>query len=42
MIFKVEKRRFRDNGEVRETRVYYLRDRLADMPVDRWKSRGGD
>ena len=40
MIFEVEKRRFRKNGKVRETRSYYLRYRLADMPTDRWKSLG--
>jgi integrase len=40
MIFQVEKRRFRKSGKVQETRAYYLRYRLADMPVDRWKSLG--
>jgi len=36
----VEKRRSRKGGKVHETRYYYLRYRLADMPVDRWKSLG--
>jgi len=40
MIFKVEKRRFRQNGVLRVTRCYYLRYRHGDMPVDRWKSLG--
>ena len=40
MIFKVEKRRFRKNGKVQTTRSYYLRYRLDEMPVDRWKSLG--
>ena len=40
MIFSVEKRRFRNGGKLRETRSYYVRYRLADMPVDRWKSLG--
>jgi len=40
MIQKVEKRRFRKNGKVQTTRCYYLRYRLGDMPVDRWKSLG--
>ena len=40
MIFKVEKRRFRKEGVLRLTRHYYLRYRLGDMPVDRWKSLG--
>ena len=40
MIFKVEKRRFRKQGVIRLTRHYYLRYRLGDMPVDRWKSLG--
>jgi integrase len=38
MICSVEKRRFRKDGKVQETRAYYLRYRLSDMPVDRWKS----
>jgi len=38
MIFNVEKRRFRKNGTIRETRYYYLRYRIGDMPLDRWKS----
>jgi len=40
MIFKVEKRQFRKNGELQTTRGYYLRYRIGDMPVDRWKSLG--
>jgi len=40
VIFSVEKRRFRQDGELRETRCYQLRYRLGDMPVDRWKSPG--
>ena len=35
MIFRVEKRRFRQKGVLRLTRYYFLRYR---MPVDRWKS----
>jgi integrase len=38
MIFKIEKRRFRQDGVLRVTRHYYLRYRFGDMPVDRWKS----
>jgi len=40
MIFKVEKRRSRRNGKLRLTRSYYLRYRVGEMPVDRWKSLG--
>ena len=40
MIFKVEKRRFRQDGVLRATRCYYLRYRFGDMPADRWKSLG--
>ena len=40
MIFKVEKRRFRQNGALRTTRCYYLRYRLTNMPSDKWKSLG--
>jgi len=40
MIFQVEKRSFRKNGELQTTRGYYLRYRIGDMPVDRWKSLG--
>jgi hypothetical protein len=40
MIFSVEKRRFRQNEKLRETRSYYVRFKLADMSVDRWKSLG--
>jgi integrase len=40
MIFKVEKRRSRRNGKLHLTRCYYLRYRIGDMCVDRWKSLG--
>jgi len=40
MIFKVEKRKWRENGKLRTTRCYYLRYRVGDMPVDKWKSLG--
>jgi integrase len=40
MIFKVEKRRFRKNGVLRLTRCYYVRYRVGEMPVDRWKALG--
>ena len=40
MIFQIEKRRFRKEGKLQETRCYYLRYRIGDMPVDRWKSLG--
>src|ERR1035437_588060 len=40
MIFKVEKRRSRKGGKLQTTRCYYLRYRIGDMPVDRWKSLG--
>ena len=40
MIFKVEKRRSRRNSKLHLTRYYYLRYRVGDMPVDRWKSLG--
>ena len=40
MIFSVEKRRSRRGGKLHETRSYYLRYRIGDMPVDRWKSLG--
>jgi len=40
VIFKVEKRRFREGGVLRATRCYYLRYRFGEMPVDRWKSLG--
>ena len=40
MIFQIEKRRFRKDGKLQETRSYYLRYRIGDMPVDRWKSLG--
>ena len=40
MIFKVEKRKWREDGKLRTTRSYYLRYRIGDMPVDKWKSLG--
>ena len=40
MIFKVERRRSRKQGKLRLTRCYYVRYRIGDMPVDRWKSLG--
>ena len=40
MIFEVEKRRFRRDGKLRETRSYYLRYRFGEMPSDKWKSLG--
>ena len=40
MIFKIEKRRFRRGEKLHETRSYYLRYRIGDMPVDKWKSLG--
>jgi len=40
MINKIEKRRFRRNGVLHQTRSYYLRYRLGEMHVDRWKSLG--
>jgi integrase len=40
MIFKIEKRRFRRSEKLHETRSYYLRYRIGDMPVDKWKSLG--
>jgi integrase len=40
MIFSIEKRRFRRGGKLEETRSYYLRYRIGDMPVDKWKSLG--
>jgi hypothetical protein len=40
MIFSIEKRRFRRDGKVEETRSYYLRYHIGDMPVDKWKSLG--
>ena len=35
MIFSIEKRQFRRGGRVEETRSYYLRYRVGDMPVDK-------
>ena len=40
MIHEVQKRRFRKNGALRETRCYHLRYRYGEMLVDRWKSLG--
>jgi hypothetical protein len=40
MIHEVEKRRFRKNGVLCQTRSYYLRYRYGDMLMDRWKSLG--
>src|SRR5271154_1170041 len=40
MIFEIDKRRFRRGGKLQETRSYYLRYRIGDMPVDKWKSLG--
>ena len=40
MIFSIEKRRFRQGGKLQETRSYYLRYRIGEMPVDKWKSLG--
>jgi integrase len=40
MIFSIEKRRFRRGGKLEETRSYYLRYRIGNMPVDKWKSLG--
>ena len=40
MIYKVEKRRSRQNGKLKLTRCYHLRYRIGDMPCDRWKSLG--
>jgi integrase len=40
MIFQIEKRRSRQNGKLRQTRCYYLRYRIGDMPADRWRSLG--
>lgn len=40
MISRVEKRRFRKGGVLHVTRCYYLRYRIGEMPVDRWKSLG--
>ncbi len=40
MIFSIEKRRFRQGGKLQETRSYYLRYRIGDMPMDKWKSLG--
>lgn len=40
MICRVEKRRFRKDGVLQLTRCYYLRYRIGEMPVDRWKSLG--
>jgi integrase len=38
MIFSIQKRKRRQKGKLVETRSYYLRYRLGEMPVDRWAS----
>jgi len=38
MIFSIQKRKRRQQGKLVETRSYYLRYRLGEMPVDRWVS----
>jgi hypothetical protein len=38
MILSIQKRKRRRQGKVIETRSYYLRFRLGEMPVDRWVS----
>ncbi len=40
MILNVQKRRFRRGDKVHETRNYYLRYRIGDMPTDKWASLG--
>jgi integrase len=40
VTFSVEKRRFRKRGKLHETRLYYLRYRIGDMRVAKWKSLG--
>jgi integrase len=40
VISSVQKRSFRKNGKLRETRNYYLRYRIGDMPSDKWVSLG--
>jgi integrase len=40
VIFSVEKRRRRKGSKVVETTFYYLRYRIGDMPLDKWKSLG--
>lgn len=40
MIYSVEKRRKRKNGKLVESRNYYLRYRIGDMPCDKWVSLG--
>ncbi len=40
MILSVQKRKFRRSGKLCQTRAYYLRYRIGDMPVDKWKSLG--
>ena len=42
MFFSIEKRRFRRDGKVEETRSYYLRYRIGDMPVEKWVSARDD
>lgn len=38
MIYSVEKRKKRKDGKLIESRSYYLRYRLGDMPADKWVS----
>jgi integrase len=40
MIHSVTKRRKRKNGKLLESRNYYLRYRIGDMPCDKWVSLG--
>ena len=40
MIFKVEKRKKRVNGVLKQSRCFYLRYRIGDMPSDKWVSLG--
>ncbi len=40
MIFSVEKRKRRVKGVLKQTRSYYLRYRIGDMPGDKWVSLG--
>ncbi len=39
-MIKVLKRRFRKGGVLRQTRNYYLRYRVLDMPGEKWVSLG--
>ena len=38
MIFKIEKRKKRVDGVLKQTSSYYLRYRIGDMPRDKWVS----